>query len=159
MNGWRSCSWRLSWSASVRLARDPASTTDPARKAVSRGTFASALLIVAAFLVNRNIYNSDNYRYLIFLLTPWALGFGLVMRDLARRGWAGRLSAWLVAALLFEVMTSATFLWYRDERGYVDQRGIPVRLPLPDWSELTVVADVRPRVDRPIPRISWCRRT
>ena len=40
---------------------------------------ASALLIVAAFLVNRNIYNSDNYRYLIFLLTPWALGFGLVL--------------------------------------------------------------------------------
>ena len=74
------------------------------------------MLIVAAFLVNRNIYNSDNYRYLIFLLTPWALGFGLVLADLARRGWVGRLSAWLVAALLFEVMTSATFLWYRDER-------------------------------------------
>ena len=72
--------------ALVRLARDPASTTDPARKAVSRGTFASALLIVAAFLVNRNIYNSDNYRYLIFLLTPWALGFGLV---LCRPGAAG----------------------------------------------------------------------
>ena len=65
--------------------------------AVSRGTLRSALLIVAAFLVNRNIYNSDNYRYLIFLLTPWALGFGLVMSDLTRRGWAGRLSAWLVA--------------------------------------------------------------
>ena len=124
-------------------ARDPASTTDPARNAVSRGTFASALLIVAAFLVNRNVYNSDNYRYLIFLLTPWALGFGLVLSDLARRGWAGWLSAWLVAALLFEVMTSATFLWYRDERVYVDQRGMPVRLPLPDWSELTVVPDVR----------------
>ncbi len=60
-----------------------------------------------------------------------------------------RLSAWLVAALLFEVMTSATFLWYRDERGYVDQRGMPVRLPLRDWSELTVVPDHSPRdVDR-----------
>ena len=53
-----------------------------------------------------------------------------------------RLAAWLVAALLFAVMTSATFLWYRDERGYVDQRGMPVRLPRPDWSELTVVPDV-----------------
>ncbi len=63
--------------ALFRLARDAASTTDPARKAVSRGTFGSALLIGLAFLVNRNIYNSDNYRYLIFLLTPWALGFGL----------------------------------------------------------------------------------
>jgi hypothetical protein len=129
--------------ALVRLARDAASATQPARRAISLGTFYSALLITAAFLVNRNIYNSDNYRYLIFLLTPWALGFGLVLSDLARRGWAGWLSAWLVAALLFEVMTSATFLWYRDERVYVDQRGMPVRLPLPDWSELTVVPDVR----------------
>ena len=80
--------------ALFRLARDPASTGIRARKAVSRGTLASALLIVAAFLVNRNIYNSDNYRYLIFLLTPWALGFGLSLSDLARRGRAGRLAAW-----------------------------------------------------------------
>jgi hypothetical protein len=129
--------------ALYRLGRDPAMTTDPARQAVSHGTVASALLIAAAFLVNRNIYNSDNYRYLIFLLTPWALGFGLVLSDLARRGFIAWLSAWLAAALLFEVMTSATFLWYRDERAYVDQRGMPVRIPLPDWSELTVVADVR----------------
>ena len=42
----------------------------------------SALLIVAAFLVNRNIFNSDNYRYLIYLLTPWSLGFGLLMSGL-----------------------------------------------------------------------------
>jgi hypothetical protein len=129
--------------ALYRVARDAASPTSPPRRAISLGTFASALLIVAAFLVNRNIYNSDNYRYLIFLLTPWALGFGLVLSDLARRGWAGSLSAWLVAALLFAVMTLATFLWYRGERVYVDQRGMPVRLPLPDWSELTVVPDVR----------------
>ncbi len=67
-------------------ARDPALGRDPARKAISRGTFWSAMLIVAAFLVNRNIFNSDNYRYLIFLLTPWALGFGLVD---ARPGAAG----------------------------------------------------------------------
>jgi hypothetical protein len=129
--------------AQFRLALDPASTTDPARKAVSRGMFASALLIGAAFLVNRNIYNSDNYRYLVFLLTPWALGFGLVLSDLARRGWAAGLSAGLIAALLCGVMTSATFLWYRDERDYVDTRAVPVRLPLPDWSALRVVPDTR----------------
>ena len=45
------------------------------------------------------------------------------MNDLAKMGWVGRLLAWLIAALLFEVMTSATFLWYRDERVYVDQKG------------------------------------
>jgi hypothetical protein len=127
----------------VRLGRDAASTADSARRAVSLGTLASALLIVVAFLVNRNIYNSDNYRYLVFLLTPWALGCGLALSGLARRGWIGRLAAWLAAVLLIEVMTSAAFLWYRDQRGYVDQRGIPVRSPVPDWSELTVVPDVR----------------
>jgi hypothetical protein len=127
--------------ALVRLARDPADAADPARKVVSRGTLWSAILIVAAFLVNRNIYNSDNYRYLIFLLTPWSLGFGLMMHDLTQRGWAGRLSAWIVAGLLFEVMTAATLLWYRDEYHYVGQRGIPVRRPVPDWSELIVVAE------------------
>ncbi len=82
--------------AHFRLASDAASAVDQARVAVSLGTFASALLIVAAFLVNRNIYNSDNYRYLIFLLTPWALGFGLLLSDLARRGWVARLAAWVV---------------------------------------------------------------
>jgi hypothetical protein len=128
--------------ALVRLARDPASTPDPARNAVSRGTFGSALLIVLGFLVNRNIYNSDNYRYLVFLLTPWALGFGLLLSDLARRGWGGRVAAWIVAGLLAEVMTSAAFIWYRDERLYVDRGAIPVRLSHPRWSELTVVPDV-----------------
>jgi hypothetical protein len=126
--------------AIVRLARDPATVTDLARRAVSRAMLWSAMLIVAAFLVNRNIFNSDNYRYLIFLLTPWALGFGLVMTDLARRGWVGRLSALIIAGLLFRVMTGATFLWYRDERRYVDERAIPVRLPVAAWSKLTVVA-------------------
>jgi hypothetical protein len=127
--------------AVARLARDPARTPDPARKAVSRGTLASALLIVAGFLVNRNIYNSDNYRYLIFLLTPWALGFGLLMDDLVRQKWLGRLAAGVVAVLLVEVMTTTAFLWYRDERFYIDQLGVPARSPPPKWSELTVVAD------------------
>ena len=95
----------------------------PARKAVSRGTFASALLIVAAFLVNRNIYNSDNYRYLIFLLTPWALGFGLVLIDLARRGWVGLAVGVARRRFCLQVMTSATFLWYRDERALCRSRG------------------------------------
>ena len=55
----------------------------------------SALLIACAFLMNRNVYDSDNYRYLIFLLTPWALGFGLILFDLRRRG---RLAALLGVA-------------------------------------------------------------
>ena len=61
--------------AVIAVVRDSARARDPARKAVSCGVLGSAVLIVAGFLVNRNIYNSDNYRYLIFLLTPWSLGF------------------------------------------------------------------------------------
>ena len=65
--------------AIVRLLVDSARAGTPARQAIGCGTIVSALLIVSAFLVNRNIFNSDNYRYLIFLLIPWALGFGLTM--------------------------------------------------------------------------------
>ncbi|HZW33896.1 MAG TPA: hypothetical protein VFF52_24450 [Isosphaeraceae bacterium] len=125
--------------AFVRVVRDPARAIEPARRAVGRGTILSSLAIVAGFLVNRNIYNSDNYRYLIFLLTPWALGFGLLMNDLARQRWFGVLAAWVVAAILAEVMTATTFLWYRDECLYVDRSGLPVCSRPPAWSELVVV--------------------
>jgi hypothetical protein len=135
--------------ALLRLAREPARTSDTSRAAVGQATLASALLVVAAFLVNRNIFNSDNYRYLIFLVTPWALGFGLWMNDLAKKSWAGRLTAWVIAGLLFEVMTSAAFLWYRDERLYVDQWGNSVRAQGPDWSELAVT-NGDPRLSRTI---------
>ena len=40
-------------------------------------------------------------------------------------------------------MTLSTFFWYRDERHYVDARGMPVRLRPPGWSELTIVRDAR----------------
>jgi hypothetical protein len=124
--------------ALVRPLVDSARAGDPARQAVGLGTTLSALVIVAAFLVNRNIFNSDNYRYLIFLLIPWALGFGLVMQDLGRRGMPGRLAACVVAGLLAESMTASTFQWYRDTRHYLDGRGIPVRVEPPPWSELIV---------------------
>ena len=38
------------------------------------------------------ITNSDNYRYLVFLLVPWSSGFGLVMAAARRRG--GRAAGW-----------------------------------------------------------------
>jgi hypothetical protein len=127
--------------ALVRLARDTARHADRPCAAISGGTLASALLITFAFLVNRNIYNSDNYRYLIFVLTPWALGFGLVMNDLTRRGWVGQLSAWMISGLFVAVMTWGTFLWYREDRHYIDRWGVPVRIAHRDWSKLTVVPD------------------
>ena len=106
--------------AMLRLAVDAFRRSDPARQAVGLGATLSALLIAAAFLVNRNIFNSDNYRYLIFLLAPWTLGFGLLMQDLTRRGLRGRVAAISSAGLLAAAMTAMTFYWYRDTRHYLD---------------------------------------
>ncbi len=38
---------------------------------LSPGLAVSALATLAGFVVNRNIFNSDNYRYLVTLLVPW----------------------------------------------------------------------------------------
>src|SRR5262249_22773923 len=79
--------------AFIRLALDASRKSDPARRGVAAGTLLSGVLVVAAFLVNRNIYNSDNYRYLTFLLTTWSLGFGLCLDDLWQGGVRGRVAA------------------------------------------------------------------
>ncbi len=122
--------------ATSRLAADSLGQSDSARQAVGLGAILSAILIVAAFLVNQNIFNSDNYRYLIFLLTPWTLGFGLSMRDLGRRGLRGQLGACLAAGILAASMGATTFSWYRDTRHYLDERGLPRRVESPPWSTL-----------------------
>jgi hypothetical protein len=122
----------------IRLAADGRSSADLPRIAVARGLLLSALLIVVAFVVNRNIFNSDNYRYLIYLLPCWALGFGLLSKDLATRGLPGQVAAWIVTAFVVEAMTAATFHWYRDTRHYLDEKGRPVALHSPSWSELTI---------------------
>jgi len=127
----------------IRLLRDPAHTLDPARKAVDRGVCWSSLLIVAGFLANRNIFDSDNYRYLIYLLTPWALGLGLSFDDWARRGRFGRLGACLAAGLVAAGMTSTSFRWYQGDRGYITERAMPVRVRVQPWSELIALTQPR----------------
>jgi hypothetical protein len=130
-----------------RLALDAVRRGDPARRAVAFGTLFTGAMIVAAFLVNKNIFNSDNYRYLIFLLTPWSLGFGLYLDNLRRRGRGGVLAALVIAALLAVDMTAAAFRWYRDTRHYLDDRGVPVLRERAPWSELVLAPD-RPRPGR-----------
>ena len=77
----------------------------PARRSAA-ARCARQSLIVAAFLVNRNIFNSDNYRYLIFLLTPWSLGFGLCDGRPGAAGLGGPAGGrGSSPALLVEVMT------------------------------------------------------
>ena len=97
---------------------------DPAGRAIARGLLLSSGLIFAAFLSNRNIFNSDNYRYLIYLLPPWSLGFGLLMRSLCGRGIGGRASAASLAALLAGTMTASLASWYTG-LDWVDDRLAP----------------------------------
>ncbi len=133
--------------AVVRLLIESARTGSPAQQAIGCGTIVSALLIVSAFLVNRNIFNSDNYRYLIFLLIPWALGFGLSIQRLSQRGISGRVAAYMIVGLLAVIMTERTFCWYRDTRHYLGENGILVRTRPSPWSDLslrTPVAEGRP---------------
>ncbi len=128
----------------VRLAHDSTGTRASPRIAVNRGLLLAALLVIGAFVVNRNIFNSDNYRYLVYLLPCWALGFGLLSHDLARRGLRGRLAAWVVTGILIELMTVSAFHWYRDTRHYLDASGKPVTLQITSWSELIVRGRILP---------------
>jgi hypothetical protein len=98
--------------------------------AVRWGLLGSSGAIVVAFVLNRNIFNSDNYRYLVFLLVPWSLGFGLMMRRLARRPW-GLAGAGALSVALAGLMTADLARWYAGF-GWVGPGGGPVRRALRD---------------------------
>ena len=66
------------------------SRSDIGSRAIAAGMLASAAAIGAGFLVNRNIFNSDNYRYLVLLLVPWSIGLGLVLQRASQRSLAGQ---------------------------------------------------------------------
>jgi hypothetical protein len=122
--------------AVVWLALDRCAPKDRARRAIRLGVLTSACLIMGAFIANRNIFNSDNYRYLVFLVTPWSLGFGLLARDLASIGWPGRIGALLLTALLAGAMTLTVLSWYVRDVRYVDPRLIPLRVDVRPWDEV-----------------------
>jgi hypothetical protein len=124
----------------VWLALRRSSPGDLGRRAVSGGVLGSAGLITAAFLVNRNIYNSDNYRYLIFALTPWSLGFGSLVHDLASSGRAGRWVAGPVLLPFVVAMTTTAVSWYRDARHYLDREFRPVQVAVRPWDQVIVYA-------------------
>jgi hypothetical protein len=118
----------LFFAAGVALIR----THGPAAsRAVAWGLLGSAAAVAAGFVTSWNIYNSDNYRYLVTLLVPWAVGFGLLMHALGRRGSGGMAAAWLVSLLLAGLLTLDTARWYA-RFGWIDARGRPVRVPLRD---------------------------
>jgi hypothetical protein len=100
---------------------------DRARAAVRRGLLVSAAAVVVAFVVNRNIYNSDNYRYLVTLLVPYAVGSGLALRGLWHRGRPGAVAAAGVALGLAALMTVETARWY-ERFGWIDAGWRPVQV-------------------------------
>ena len=121
--------------ATIRVLLDSMFSRDACGKAISFGTSWSALWIVGAFLVNRNIFNSDNYRYLIYLLTPWSLGFGLLIEDLRSRRRPARAAAIFAVVALFVGMTARSVNWYQDKLHYMSDNWRVLMVPCDSWSE------------------------
>jgi hypothetical protein len=123
--------------ASVRALADPESTRgDHAAAAVRWGLLISGAATLIAFVIYRDISNPDNYRYLVDLLVPWSIGFGLVMRSLGRMGRVGMAAAALCGATVAGLMTLDTGRWYQ-QFGWIDSKGRPIRVevtdPTLDW--------------------------
>ena len=96
---------------------------------VALGLLVTTSAILAAFVVNRNIFNSDNYRYLVLLLIPWPIGLGLAAEAVARRSRTGLAVAVVLGALVGGLFTLDAAAWYRrlgwiDEGGSVVHRGV-----------------------------------
>ncbi len=121
----------------VRLIRGGRVGGDLRSRAIAWGLVGSSLVIGAAFLVASNITNSDNYRYLVFLLVPWSSGFGVLLG----RWWSGGRVAKTVAVVVgvgfAGLMTVDAERWY-GRLGWVDASGwrptqvIPAE-PVLDW--------------------------
>lgn len=123
--------------AAVRALADPESTRhDPAATAIRIGLLVSAVVNLVAFVLNKHIYNPDNYRYLVDLLVPWSVGFGLSMRSLVRLGRGGVVVACLCSAVVAVLMTLDTARWYH-RFGWLDAKGQLVMKrvedPVLDW--------------------------
>jgi hypothetical protein len=96
-------------------------------RTIAFGLLITTAAILSAFVVNRNIFNSDNYRYLVLLLIPWALGFGVAAEAVGGRSRRG-LAIVVVIGGLFTIDAAA---WYR-RLGWIDDRWAVVHRPLDD---------------------------
>jgi hypothetical protein len=133
--GATACTLTLFVLALARLVLCFGCRADPAAAAIQVGLILVGLLVIAGFLLNRNIFNSDNYRYLVLLLLPHSVGVGLLLEGWVRRGRTRRVAAIAVALSLAVLLSSDTWRWYR-ERGWV-KGVVPVRVavhdPILEW--------------------------
>jgi hypothetical protein len=98
---------------------------------IATGMLAVAVEVVVGFLVSRNIFNSDNYRYLVLLLIPWAIGFGLVLRGAARLGGFARWGGVALILAMMALFTCDAAAWYR-RLGWVNERLVLSRQKIDD---------------------------
>ena len=91
----------------------------------------SSAVVTAGFLLSTNIYNSDNYRYLVYWLVPGAIGFGRLVDWTSSRGIGGRVVSVTASIALATAVTTDVAQWYRG-LGWVDDQLLPVRRPLDD---------------------------
>ena len=87
------------------------SWNDPSA-AVRFGLLLSSVLVVVGFILNRNIFNADNYRYLVFLIPVWTLGTGRLFNALVRKGSGGTAAASILAVAFALIMTLDASRWY-----------------------------------------------
>jgi hypothetical protein len=102
------------------LAFDRRPDPDRSRWAVRWGLLVTTAAVLAGFVINRNIFNSDNYRYLVLLLVPWAIGFGRLMDGLSRRGQGGAIAAGALGLAFAALFTVDAAEWYR-RLGWLDE--------------------------------------
>lgn len=121
----------LFFAAMIVLAASALRPREPGAPNLAGAAILSAAMMCASFLINKNIFNSDNYRYLVYLLTPWCLGFGRMMGLLTRRGPAGKAAPAILSLATAALVALDTAAWYRGF-GWIDERGVPVRRPLDD---------------------------
>ncbi|WP_165244068.1 hypothetical protein [Paludisphaera soli] len=115
-----------------------------AGRAIAAGLLTSSAAILAAFVANRNIFNADNYRYLVLLLIPWSLGVGLTLDALSRRSPEGLVTALAIAIAFGLAFTMDGAAWYR-RLGWLDERGKIVRRTVDDPALRWL--DAHPEVD------------
>jgi hypothetical protein len=100
--------------ATVELFRRPAGSAETSLGplAVRMAMILTSVATLSGFILNRHIYNSDNYRYLILLFVPYALGVGLGFDRIAGKGQRGRVVAGTVAFAIALAFLLDTAVWY-----------------------------------------------
>lgn len=100
-------------------------------RAIAWGLLLSSAVTIAGFVLNRNIFNSDNYRYLVGLLVPWSLGFGLAADRIARRSVAARWAVSFFVVVLGLGVSADVGRWYARFE-WLDDHCRPVRKAVND---------------------------